>query len=456
MVVNNRRLTVTGLLASASLLAVGCGSDRAGGVTAPSTITAAAAPAAATNRVVAFDHGNDGDEIDGEAPVTSLVAGTSCPTLSFMIGGFKVSVTAATAFEGGTCANVQPGVRLEVKGIKTGTSVAASKVEIKDLAPTTPPTTPPAPHPIEGEGVVTSVTAGSACPTLQFQIGTFSVKLAATTTFERGTCADVKVGANVEVVGMVDSATNVVTASRVEFRNANAPNQPAEGEGVVTALVAGTACPTLSFKIGTFTVKLDATTVFERGTCAGVQVGVKLEVNGMMDAATSTLTATKVEFKNEIENDEPADGEGVVTSIVTGTACPTLQFMIGTFLVKLDTATVFDKGSCADIKVGMRVHVKGGLNRTTSSVVATRIAVQSESPGHPEAEGESRVTSVMAGSTCPALTFRIDDWTISVDGSTTFNDGACANIAAGRRLHVKGIVTADHTVLATRVDFKND
>src|SRR5262249_39206684 len=161
----------TGLLASASLLAAGCGSDRAGGVTAPSTITAPALSAAATsNRVVAFDHGDDGDEVDGEAPVTSLVAGTSCPTLSFMIGSFKISVTAATQYERGTCADIKPGATLEVKGTKTGTNIAATKIEFEALAPTTPgtpPTTPPgttpAPRPIEGEGVVTGVTAGSAC-----------------------------------------------------------------------------------------------------------------------------------------------------------------------------------------------------------------------------------------------------------------------------------------------------
>jgi hypothetical protein len=277
-----------------------------GGVTAPSTITAPAVAATTTNRVVAFDHGDDGDEVDGEAPVTSLVAGTSCPSLGFMIGDFKISVTSATRFEGGTCADIKPGARLEVQGIKTGTNIAASKIEFEQLAPTTPPgtpTTPPATQPVEGEGTVTSVTAGSACPALQFQVGTFSVKV-------------------------------------------------------------------------------DATTIFERGTCA-------------------------------------------------------------------------------DIKVGMKVHVKGGMNRTTSSVLATRIAVQTDNsgPGHPDhpvIEGEARVTSLMSGTSCPALTFQIEEWTVSVDASTAFVSGTCASIKPGTKLGVKGVITAEHTVLASSIVVKND
>jgi Domain of unknown function (DUF5666) len=385
MVVNNWRTTLTGLLASASLLLVGCGSDRAGGVTAPSAITAPAVSAVTTNRVVAFDHGGDGEEVDGEAPVTSLVAGTSCPSLSFMIGDFKIAVTSATVFERGTCADIKPGARLEVKGTKTGTSVAATKIEFKDgVPPVTPPgTTPPATQPVEGEGAVTALTAGTACPTLQFQVGTFSVKL-------------------------------------------------------------------------------DATTVFERGVCTDIKVGVKLEVKGTMDTATRSITASKVEFDNELENEnEPAEGEGIVTSLVTTTACPTLQFMIGSFLIKVDANTVFDKGSCADIKVGTRVHVKGGMNRTTSSVVATRIAVQTDNsgpgrPDHPIVEGEARVTSLMSGTSCPTLTFKVDEWTVSVDASTSFVGGTCASIVPGTKLGVKGAVTAEHTVLASSIVVKTD
>jgi len=379
--VNIWRSVVTGLVVSGSLLLVACGSDHGGGVTAPSSVTAPAVSAATTNRIVAFDHGGgDGDEVEGEAPVTSLVAGTSCPTLSFMVGDFKISVTATTVFEGGTCADIKPGARLEVKGTKTGTSIVATKIEFEQPAPTAPGQ-PGAP-------------------------------------------------------GM----------------------ERVEGEGVVTSLTAGTACPTLQFQVGTFTVKLTATTVFERGTCADVKVGAKLEVTGTMDSVTRLVTATEVEFKNDNENEnEPAEGEGIVTSLVTGTACPTLQFMVGTFLIKVDANTVFDKGSCADITVGVKVHVKGGMNRTTSSVLATRISVQTDNNGtHPQIEGDAHVTSLVTGTSCPALTFRVDEWTVIVDASTTIVNGTCASIKTGQHLGVKGVITAEHTVQATFIVIKGD
>ncbi|HMF94817.1 MAG TPA: DUF5666 domain-containing protein [Vicinamibacterales bacterium] len=388
MEVINWRTTVTGLLASASLVLVGCGSDRVGGVTSPSTVNARTVSAATSNLVVAFDHGNDGDEVEGEAPVTSLVAGTSCPTLSFMIGSLKVSVTSATQFERGTCATIQPGVILEVKGTKVGTAVTATKIEFESVAPPTPPTTPPGPTP---------------------------------------------------------PAT-----------------QPVEGEGMVTGLTAGTACPTLQFTVSTFTVKLTATTTFEHGVCTDIKVGVMLEVTGTMDTATHTVTASKVELKNENEGEnEPAEGDGVVTSLVTGTSCPTLQFMVGTFLIKLDANTVFDKGTCADIQVGMKVHVKGGMNRTTSSVLATRIAVQTDNggpgkPDHPVIEGDAHVTSLMSGTACPTLTFRVDEWTVMVDATTTFVAGTCADIKPGRHVGVKGVITAEHTVQASFIVVKSD
>src|SRR5262249_61933713 len=108
-----------------------------------------------------------------------------------------------------------------------------------------------------------------------------------------------------------------------------------EGEAPVSAVAAGTACPTRQFTVSSFAVNLTATTMFEHGACADVKVGATLEVTGMMDTATRTITASKVEFKNENENEnEPAEGDGIVTSLVAGTSCPTLRFMVGTFLVK--------------------------------------------------------------------------------------------------------------------------
>jgi len=46
-----------------------------------------------------------------------------------------------------------------------------------------------------------------------------------------------------------------------------------------------------------------------------------------------------------------------VTSLVSGTACPTLQFKIGTYLFNTDAATTYEGGSCTSIKAGTKITV---------------------------------------------------------------------------------------------------
>ena len=50
----------------------------------------------------------------------------------------------------------------------------------------------------------------------------------------------------------------------------------------------------------------------------------------------------------------------------------------------------------------------------------------------------------------------IEGYTVSLNASTTFAGGTCADVAAGRRLGVQGVVTGERQVLATRIVFKSD
>jgi hypothetical protein len=50
----------------------------------------------------------------------------------------------------------------------------------------------------------------------------------------------------------------------------------------------------------------------------------------------------------------------------------------------------------------------------------------------------------------------IEDWTVTLDSSTVFVGGVCSDIAVGKKLGVKGTVTGDHQVLATKIVFKHD
>jgi hypothetical protein len=150
---------------------------------------------------------------------------------------------------------------------------------------------------------------------------------------------------------------------------------------------------------------------------------------------------------------EKVEGEGVISSVSSATACPALTFMIGTYAIKGSASTVFESGACADLKAGLRVHVKGTLN-SDSSVNATLVRIQHDAP-HPEAEGEGVVTSIVAGSSCPALKFLIGEYTIVSDASTQFLSGSCNDIAVGTKVHVKGSMTDARTAAATRIIVKH-
>ena len=139
----------------------------------------------------------------------------------------------------------------------------------------------------------------------------------------------------------------------------------------------------------------------------------------------------------------------------TVTACPARQFFIGTYLIKLDTSTLFERGACDDLAIGTRVHVKGTVN-SDGSVLASRISVQSDSPGSPVVEGEGKVSSRVSGTECPALKFLIEGHTVTLTASTRFVGGTCNDVVAGKKLGVKGTVTGDKLVLASQIVFKND
>lgn len=101
-----------------------------------------------------------------------------------------------------------------------------------------------------------------------------------------------------------------------------------------------------------------------------------------------------------------------------GTGCPTLQFLIGSYLIKVDGATQFVGGFCRDLQPGVKVGVKGAVN-ADGSVTASAISVRTEtSRPEPEAEGEGFVTGLVADSACPALQFKISEYTITLTAST--------------------------------------
>jgi hypothetical protein len=270
-------------------------------------------------------------------------------------------------------------------------------------------------------------------------------------------CGSDRAGLNTAPSAVPRSTTSVSSSSMQggPFTVRDRPADPAgrlSGESTVTSLVAGTTCPTLTFMMGSYKIAVTATTEYTGGDCADIVIGARLHVTGTKQADDSIL-ASAIEVKNAPPHH--VEGEGIITGLTTGTSCPALAFFVESTQVTVTATTVYERGVCDDLAIGKRVHVKGTM-AADGSVEATSIQVQSNSPGFPVIEGDGRVSSLVSGTSCPALKFMSGEWTVTLDSSTVFTNGSCADIAVGKKVGVKGTVTAEHEVLATRIVFKTD
>jgi hypothetical protein len=232
----------------------------------------------------------------------------------------------------------------------------------------------------------------------------------------------------------------------------NRPATPVSGEAEVTTVDSATKCPTLTFTLGTYSIATAAATVYEGGTCASIKAGARIRLTGTKTEAT--IQATRIQFKStgrETPTVETVDGEGVISSLRSGTSCPALTFMIDSYAITVGASTTFDSGGCADLRPGLRVHVKG--TKDAGGVTATRVTIQHQAPRQ-DAEGEGVVTSVVAGSACPALKFMIGEYTVVTSAATQFATGSCGAIAPGKKVNVKGSLTDVKTVTAVRIMLK--
>ena len=246
------------------------------------------------------------------------------------------------------------------------------------------------------------------------------------------------------------------TSLRMNAFSAGAPllSGHVEGEGAVSSVVLGTVCPARSFVIEGFTIKVTATTTFAGGSCTDIAVGVKLGVKGDV-APDGSVTATSIVVKKDDTVTTLVDGDGTVSSLVTGTTCPALSFVVEGHTVKTDATTTFEGGVCADIKPGTKVGVHG-KSASDGTVTATRVVIKKEDNTGKFVEGDGEVSSLVTGTSCPALSFMVETHKIVTSASTTFQAGVCADIQPGSKLMIQGTLASDGSVTATRLVLKGN
>lgn len=134
------------------------------------------------------------------------------------------------------------------------------------------------------------------CPNLGFTVAGVRVATNASTQFSGGTCADVRAGAGVEVVG-VRAQNGELTAQHVQVR------ERAQNGGTLATIrsqvrsFAG-SCPSTSFTLDGVPVVTTGQTQFAGGNCQLLRNGVTVEARGPRAGnGKGAMTASRVQFQ---------------------------------------------------------------------------------------------------------------------------------------------------------------
>jgi len=184
------------------------------------------------------------------------------------------------------------------------------------------------------------------------------------------------------------------TTAEIEDNHRHGADNRMEIEGVVAEVnaTAGT------LRVRDAVVTVPATATIRHGSTmmklSDILVGDRVHVKGMMTGATTV--ASEIEVQNEHaggddhganpgpnpgpgngndDGDDHENGRVELSGSVAGRSgtCPALTFTVGTTSVATSNSTEFKDVSCATLKNGDRVEVKGSRTSPTAVVNATRV-----------------------------------------------------------------------------------
>jgi hypothetical protein len=185
-------------------------------VTALLTFSATGFTVTATNVAPGGDDGGSDGETEPESPggsggkkargegVIGAITG-SCPTLTLVITGTRVSTTATTEYVNGTCETLRPGTKVTIDGeLSPGGTATAEKIEIRSVPGRN----------VSGDGRIDAVSG--ECPALTITVRGVTVVTSGSTTFSGGACEDLRRGSHIDVTGEYDGTEVSATALHIK------------------------------------------------------------------------------------------------------------------------------------------------------------------------------------------------------------------------------------------------
>jgi hypothetical protein len=253
----------------------------------------------------------------------------------------------------------------------------------------------------------------------------------------------------------------IVAACSGANPDAAAPTSAAFGQGSTTTTVTGTtsalsgSCPTVTFLLEQKTIKSSASTTFGDATCASLKNALRVEIVGTVQT-DGTIAAASVRLIPTTSVPTPTPPPTTVSIVggvnALGGACPSITFTLEARTIVTNASTIFGNGLCADVKNAIRVEIVGTV-QTDGRVLASKVGIVITTPPAPTPTSIviSGLIATISGS-CPSLTLRVADRTVTTSSNTLFDGKACADLAVGSAVEITGVVSTTSTVIvATKV-----
>jgi len=162
-----------------------------------------------TGAAVETEGRDNGSEAQLEGRIAALKPGGAATTL--LVDATTVDASKAEIRHGEALVDfddLHVGDRVHVKGVKTGTTLAARLIALQNDNPNVP---------VNVSGSVTALQSGSTCPVIRFTVGGWTVETSAATSFQKAACSTIAVGTSVHVKGDVQPSTGRVLATWVQI-----------------------------------------------------------------------------------------------------------------------------------------------------------------------------------------------------------------------------------------------
>ena len=263
----------------------------------------------------------------------------------------------------------------------------------------------------------------------------------------------IQTGQTVQVAIVVSGSAPVISAD-----SRHSEGQKRELEGKILSLQ-----PTNRFVLNNVIVQVTpGTTQIRHGsrslTYADLAVGNRIHVRGTTSVtATETLVMAEwVELQSDGTPDDLKEIEGRVdTPFPVSGSCGgfPLVFTVSGKTIRANASTAFIPG-CQTIVAGAEVEVKG-LLQADGAFAATVVKVEEMSA---EVEG---IVAAITGGSCDAknLVFTVTPKngpvrTVKTSAATKF-DQSCSKVVVGAKVEVEGVLQADGSILATKVEIED-